>query len=86
MVAGVAAGAGVLMLIVAGVVIYRRRGDTVVEDDSIDKYLQNAGHVTVAGDTYAASSLDSQSRTGRLPSEIGDIRRSGLAMHEVNLK
>jgi hypothetical protein len=54
-----AAGAGAFFIVVAGLVLYRRR--EVGADDG--KYLDGDGdgHMTVAGETYAGSSLDSQS-------------------------
>ena len=54
-----AAAAGALILGVTGLLMYRRRAAV---DDSVGKFLDTDGHMTVAGDTYAGhSSLDSHS-------------------------
>jgi hypothetical protein len=59
-----AAAAGAMVLLFTGVAIYRRRDE---DEDPVGKFLDNDGHVTVAGETFAgdtyagASSLDSQS-------------------------
>jgi len=53
-----AAAAGALILLVTGFVIYRRQ-----EEETDEKGVEAAGHVTVAGDTFTgASSMDSQSQ------------------------
>ena len=63
-----AAAGGALVLLITGAMMYRRRS----EGDSVGKGLDHDGHVTVAGDTYAASSLDSRSEVQSRPYEPTD--------------
>jgi hypothetical protein len=56
-----AAAAGVLILAISGMMM---RGRQATSEDTVGKFLDTDGHVTVAGDTYGgASSLDSCSGT-----------------------
>jgi hypothetical protein len=75
----VAAGAGALIFIIAGVVMYRRK-----EREEVGKRLDEDGQMTVAGDTCGGSSMDSQSvvnqthamndADGSSVSELGDFQ------------
>lgn len=75
----VAAGAGALIFIIAGVVMYRRK-----EREEVGKCLDEDGQMTVAGDTCGGSSMDSQSvvnqthamndADGSSVSELGDFQ------------
>jgi hypothetical protein len=68
-----AAGAGAFIVAVVGLMLYRRRDE---DDDEVGKYLENDGHLTVAGDTYqGGSSVDSQSGIHRTQ-QFGDAESS----------
>jgi len=59
-----AAAAGALIVALTGYAMYRRRTTT---DDAVGKFLENDGHLTVAGETFVGtSSLDSQSGVHRV--------------------
>jgi hypothetical protein len=68
-----AAGAGAFIVAVVGIMLYRRRDE---DDEEDGKYLDNDGHITVAGDTYqGGSSVDSQSGIHRTQ-QFGDAESS----------
>jgi hypothetical protein len=68
-----AAGAGAFIVAVVGLMLYRRRDE---DDEEDGKYLDNDGHLTVAGDTYqGGSSVDSQSGIHRTQ-QFGDAESS----------
>lgn len=74
-----AAAGGALVLLITGAMMYRRRN----EDDGVRKNLDRDGHVTVAGDTYAASSLDSRSEIQSRPYEPTDWNSYHEAEHPL---
>jgi hypothetical protein len=68
-----AAGAGAFFIAVVGLMLYRRRDE---DDEEDGKYLDNDGHITVAGETYqGGSSVDSQSGIHRTQ-QFGDAESS----------